>query len=561
MNRQKYSRGIVIYSGTIIFWIIPAARLLLTILAFDYPKGNSLTLLDMAFSAWAFWAVATFLASILGHPVHKRWSRILAAVDVSFATAILLLDPGLGIAFFAFAVSVAAAQASRFEYNVYIISSLAVPALAWAVGDNLLTYFLGSNFDPMRMWNGPLNLTMVILAILSATLVSVRRGYLEKFRDVCTGLKSRLSGEYVYHELQEWVDKLAQLYEPNRALIALGPVSDGGRLQVTDHALSLDLPQEEQRELVEALQRLPKKCRVMDSANERCFIPLDRDTRPCTEDEKIIADFLKKVGINIAIVQRVQVDRQVGGVICAVDAQPTPSLIAECPYLCGLFVETAGYLDHKSKQERNFIADAHEVARRDLHDGVLQTLAALRMRLSALAKGEELRNSATQLDLHKILSIITLEQSRLRSLLEADASDSKVVNLVPRLDVCLRGVSLQWEMSVELLSDEPAIAVCNEFALNIENLLREVIANAARHSGSRALTVALSLEHDALILVVRDLATGQKKSGSKKRASLPLESASLRHRLQLVDGEAYAVGLNESDLLAIRVPMEQISDA
>jgi hypothetical protein len=45
------------------------------------------------------------------------------------------------------------------------------------------------------------------------------------------------------------------------------------------------------------------------------------------------------------------------------------------------------------------------------------------------------------------------------------------------------------------------------------------------------------------------------------KASLTLQSASLRHRLRLVGGEAYAEGLEQGVLLAIRIPMQQVDDA
>jgi hypothetical protein len=40
-----------------------------------------------------------------------------------------------------------------------------------------------------------------------------------------------------------------------------------------------------------------------------------------------------------------------------------------------------------------------------------------------------------------------------------------------------------------------------------------------------------------------------------------LQSASLQHRLRLVNGAAYAEGLVKGALLAITIPMQQVDDA
>jgi signal transduction histidine kinase len=270
---------------------------------------------------------------------------------------------------------------------------------------------------------------------------------------------------------------------------------------------------------------------------------------------------LKRCDISVAFVQHIQIDRLEGAVICAVNTKIGPALLAEASILNKSIATIAEFLDSKASAERNFIADAHDVARRDLHDGVLQTLAALRMRLATIARRKEQSNEAVRLDISKTIDIIALEQTRLRGLLETNTHSDGTVNLVTRLDVCLRSIALQWDISIALNAEDPAVPMDPESALNIENLVREVMANAVRHTASRSLTVSLSLKHDALMLAVNDLMSAKHQGETKQMASLPLQSSSLRQRLKIANAKAYVDGLDQGVLLSIRIPMEQIDDA
>lgn len=561
MGKDDLTWKLGCYSGLAIFWFMPVARIMALSLAYDIASRASGNAENIQLILWALWVVISTGFAFYGQPVRNLWVRLFWWVDVLLAALMILIDPGSGGAMFAFVVCVGASASSRFEHPAYLIASLAIPSVALSIGDEVISFWFADRQSLMPGWHPGISFSLVMIAVWLAALAAIRRSQFDKFRDDCAGLKSRLSGHKIEGDLQEWVESLAQLYSPNKACFAFSLPFGANAMQVINQDLEVRGRPGEAQTVLSALQSLTDENRVIDCERNQCFLPATRHIRALTDDEQLLAKFLNRSGVNVAIVQKLQVDKLVGGIICAVDVNPHPALLAESSLLGGLFVETANYLDHKAKAERDFISDAHDVARRDLHDGVLQTLAALRMRLSTMAKRQEIAKMPLALDLRKTVSIITLEQTRLRGLLETSAREEKMVNLVTRLDVCLRSISLQWDISVKLLSEEPGVPVDPESALNIENLLREVVANAVRHTGSRSLTVALSLNHDALMLVVKDLSASDETAISKARSSLPLKSASLRQRLQMVNGEAYVVGLEQSDLLAIRIPMEQIDDA
>jgi signal transduction histidine kinase len=218
------------------------------------------------------------------------------------------------------------------------------------------------------------------------------------------------------------------------------------------------------------------------------------------------------------------------------------------------------YFDKATKwdlRRQDMIALARDLARRDLHDGILQSLAALKMRLVTIVARPAFVNHPDVESLRKTIDIITLEQSRLRALLHNDEDSDDAINLVEAMEVYLQTLSLQWEISVKLKSFEPALPVDKESAENIEYLIREAVANAIRHAGAKQLTVALALNQGNLLMTLKDdlVGPGRDSSGHEAAQSI-LRSRSLIQRLALVNGHAYSDGLEDSTLLVISIPMD-----
>lgn len=209
------------------------------------------------------------------------------------------------------------------------------------------------------------------------------------------------------------------------------------------------------------------------------------------------------------------------------------------------------------KRRKAMIGLARNLARRDLHDGILQSLAALKIRLVTIISDRGFCSNPDIEALRKTIDMITVEQSRLRALLHNDEADDESVDLVEMIEVCLKTVSLQWEASVTLMSKEPVLPVDRESAENIEYLVREIIANAIRHAGAKQLTFAMALSKGDLMMTLKDdLSVSNAQTGSAYAAREILASRSLSQRLEMVNGKAYSVGLEDSTLLAISIPMD-----
>ncbi len=553
-----------IIAGQAVFCAMPLARLLMCVMVYlwteaAYPYS---ALARMFLLSWIVWSVITMIAALVGQPFRIGLCRLVVALDALFAIASIIMMKGEGGATMAFAVCVIIFGMSLRVGRKQVFMLFAIWPTAFILRDvamlGLGLVFRQSEYNSVAP--ELVTAALQILSVISLMLWANRRYALEKFTNDFSSLRMLSLKRSFDFDLQSWVDQFARLFGPARAACLMtAPVKNApGRYY--HHNLDIWLNDARRDELMRSLAQLPVGCSVIDCENSRISLPGSRSWSRFDEDQQRLASILRHAQIPLALVQPMQIDRARGGLICAVDRPIDAAKVAEAFHLGRHVSEMSDFLGRIAMAERAFIADAHDVARRDLHDGVLQSLAALRMRLLLLAKRKDVANTAVDLEIRKTVDIVTLEQSRLRGILETSQSGDHMVNLVSQLDICVRSISLQWSIDVRLISEEPAIPVDAESALNIEHLLREVIANAVRHAKSKSLTVSLSLKQDALMMAVSDLNTLSEGEQGIEKPALTLKSASLRDRLRLVSGEAYAEGLGKGTLLSIRIPMQQVDD-
>jgi signal transduction histidine kinase len=401
---------------------------------------------------------------------------------------------------------------------------------------------------------------IVLLAMFMGVTSASRKYRLKLFNQEFSSLRTLALEKSFQFDLQAWTNASAALFGPRKAAC----IVQGRTKQALDQYHECNLPmlqkEHERQDLMDAILNLQIGYRLFDTYLNRVIFPDTGFYRDFDENEQRIANVLRRAGIRAALVQPLQIDRARGGFICAVNSRIDAIIMTEASFLGRHVTEMTAYLGKVAVAQRNFIADAHEVARRDLHDGVLQTLAALRMRLLLLTKRQDVVQQPIELEIRKAVDIVTLEQSRLRGFLESSPTAIDNVDLISQLDVCARTISLQWGIDVTLKSEEPAIQVDIGMSFNIEHLLREVVTNAVRHAKSKSLTVTLSLKQEALMMTVTDVSHPFQEAHVHEKPALTLKSASLRDRLRILNGEAYVEGLGKGALLSIRIPMQQIEN-
>ncbi len=545
-----------------IIWAAPIARLLVTAIVIDSLFEHSQPLTHWIALLWVVWAAITLASTVIGQYSQISALRLIVLVDSFVGAVTLTLIPGSTTPIIAMLITSAVVGFGCGLGQRTLMWLFALPFAAWAARSlaNLLSFALPKIVTINDNGTNLLILMIQLVALAALAALIHRRASIDTFARECTSIDMLRPDRSFEFDLQDMVDKLARIFVPERAFCLVAGASSDKGLRLFHHDCDLSTIATDIPNLFELSKQLPTAATIFDTEENMCWPLNEQKPRAFTEVEQRFAHYLKREHLVVALVQPLHFGRSTGLLVNAAMPPVDACLFTDARRIENNISRLTDFLGRISEAERQFILDAHDVARRDLHDGVLQSMAALRMKLLTIAKRKDMSGHPAHLELRKAADILTLEQVRLRGLLETSASENDTINLVARLDICLRAISLQWEVDAKLQSEEPAVPVDRESALNIEHLVREAVANAVRHAKISSLTVMLSLKHDVLLIAINE-AGGALSESRKEGVSMPLQSASLQHRLRLVNGTAYAQGLAKGTLLAINIPMQQVEDA
>jgi signal transduction histidine kinase len=207
-------------------------------------------------------------------------------------------------------------------------------------------------------------------------------------------------------------------------------------------------------------------------------------------------------------------------------------------------------------RQRTF-AEARQALSRDLHDSVLQTLAALRVRLvttiHVLSDADVPDQRAA---LQSMEELVTAEQAHLRRLLsqQLPTSSDAQVDLVREVERCCRFIALQWTIDCRLNPVERTMIVSPETAAEVEFLIREVAANAVKHANARHIAISIAQVDDEILIALKDNPGPQATARESYTGDFELQSQSLMKRLSKIGGTAYFHNLSMNSLISIRLP-------
>jgi signal transduction histidine kinase len=209
-------------------------------------------------------------------------------------------------------------------------------------------------------------------------------------------------------------------------------------------------------------------------------------------------------------------------------------------------VENALGHDYLARQlQETVLAQERARVARDVHDGALQSLTGVALRLETIRR--ELKDDpAAALDgLHELQNLILLQQRELRSLVRelqtggcADASG--LADLLTELTL---RIEQEWKLAVKLdVKLTPGrfdAAISSELAREIHQLLREALVNAARHTLASLAHVTVALDGDRVRITVADNGQGFPFQGRFEYADLAggnLGPVMLRQRIAALGG-------------------------
>lgn len=142
---------------------------------------------------------------------------------------------------------------------------------------------------------------------------------------------------------------------------------------------------------------------------------------------------------------------------------------------------------------------------RNIHDSVLQNLAGMGMRFGAMKLDLKAgRLEEIMADLDKLQSLVKDEQLGLRALMQGDQEEAteEICNVVPILREVADMLAEQWKIGCAVSAFPDPIMISVHLGTEVRFLVREAVANAARHARASWVRISVALNDDAIKLVV-----------------------------------------------------------
>ena len=182
--------------------------------------------------------------------------------------------------------------------------------------------------------------------------------------------------------------------------------------------------------------------------------------------------------------------------------------------------------------EENAESRSRLAVARDLHDSVVQFLAGAAFRLEAMKRAEASGRDVTP-ELNELKELMLQEQGELRSFINAlrGGSQLDIEELAKDLQLLASRLSRQWEVQCTFSHQSSDMSVPTRLHLDTQQLVREAVANAARHAGAKNVSIRLAGVSDEIRLdLINDGAPYPRSSGGGRMPR------SLRERVEAAGG-------------------------
>ena len=226
----------------------------------------------------------------------------------------------------------------------------------------------------------------------------------------------------------------------------------------------------------------------------------------------------------------------------------------------------AARMDHFYLSQRLLQAAATEERirlARDLHDGVLQSLAGTALQLEAVHGLVAEAPGVARERLREVQRLIAVEQHDLRAFIRQlrpaplggrEASEG----LASRLEELRARIERQWGLRVELQTAVPGGRLSDELAHQVYRIVHEALVNAARHAGASTVRVEVGLAEDRVRIRVADDGHGFPFRGRHELATLieqNLGPVTLRERVASLRGALVVESTAAGARLDVSLPL------
>jgi signal transduction histidine kinase len=203
--------------------------------------------------------------------------------------------------------------------------------------------------------------------------------------------------------------------------------------------------------------------------------------------------------------------------------------------------------------EERSMAKARVAVARDLHDSIVQFLAGIGFRLEALIR------SPADADEHaaglaELKDMVLTEQRQMRAFIRG-LKTGKPISVDELSRDCASLCQLlgrQWNVDCVFSNDMEPGWVMLRAQLEVQQLIREAVANAVRHGGATQVSVSLAGDDDRLCLTVGDNGCGFATPAAGLAITPP---ASLNARVREARGEIAITSRAGATAIVIQLPV------
>jgi signal transduction histidine kinase len=139
---------------------------------------------------------------------------------------------------------------------------------------------------------------------------------------------------------------------------------------------------------------------------------------------------------------------------------------------------------------------------RELHDGICQTLMAIKLDLSLLQRGlpEELRGTVEGIRAQVVDIVQGVRQ--LSHLIRPPVLDD--FGVVAAIETVAEKYRATSELEIRVTAPDPTLRCAPPIELMLFRAFQEAVINAVKHAGARRMVVRVALDEDAVVLEIND---------------------------------------------------------
>ena len=193
---------------------------------------------------------------------------------------------------------------------------------------------------------------------------------------------------------------------------------------------------------------------------------------------------------------------------------------------------------------------------RDVHDSIVQVLAGAAFRIEAIKRSAR-AGAAVVADLDELKRLFVEEQGEIRGFVTAlrQHRDLELAEAVAELRALADRLGQQWSVDCRVSAEGDEVPIPIRLQLDLQQLLREAVANAVRHGHADRIDVGLSVARGQVHLSVVDNGSGFTPGEGAGSA----EPWSLKERVERAHGSLRLDSVPGSTNVLISLPLRGVA--